>query len=667
MYAQLTYAPQQPLPWIAQFFAITDVTTHLDQGAAGYRKKLIQVILATDYPGLDAAERTRIDGEAAALLCSLPAEGKKPGMREALQFEAYLALAHFSEPPAFRAQREQAIQSIVDRYLGWQGDQVFYPRAPQAGRESLLTQLRQHIGALARHAVLVPDALQDIMLQTVVLEAGCQNVWMNEAHAFPSLFEVIAPLQRQLGWGIKTPTGQVLYETALSLEHAQSADYLRTLRALTPAVIKRIVEESMTQLTARLATHLPATRCAVVWRSLQAVNALGAGAVAQADDLEDVVRKAVDDELSLVQQRLKAVASASFAALARGVRMDATTLKANRQSEQRWQNDIARAERDGPPRTQASPHAPAGASGAPTPTALASPPSDPVHARSVEWLVRWISQDDAPDGARRPLDRPRIAAAVNATRRARRTAPAARAEPQANPPQEADSAADDWTDADVEEVIDEGLRDTVRFVRDELRDTLQRAQLLGAAPAALADCQAHLERLSPSIEQPRLDEVSARHDVAAAEDALRALRADLRAIVVAQQFRQRFDRALREALRSEALICGKRVGGVIKCRVPDEAWAWVKDTYGATFLPVDRLDFGDGLPAPLGDDRALALYVTGSSTSGYSFNVSVHLWIRRAGRPGNASAQAVWGSPMNHTDWVDTRVPCAVLHVERMH
>jgi len=41
MYAQLTYAPQQPLPWIAQFFAITDVTTHLDQGAAGYRKKLI--------------------------------------------------------------------------------------------------------------------------------------------------------------------------------------------------------------------------------------------------------------------------------------------------------------------------------------------------------------------------------------------------------------------------------------------------------------------------------------------------------------------------------------------------------------------------------------------------------------------------------------------------
>ena len=667
MYAQLTYAPQQPLPWIAQFFAITDVTSRLDKGATDYRKKLIQVILTTEYPGLDAAERSRIEGEAVALLCSLPAEGKKPGMREALQFEAYLALAHLSESAAFRAQREQAIQAMLDRYRGWQDTPVFYPRAPQAGRVSLLEQLRQRIGALARHAVLVPDALQDIMLQTVVLEAGCQNVWMNEPHAFPSLFEVIAPIQRQLGWGIKTPAGQVLYETALSLEHALSEDYLRTLRAVTPDVIKRTVMESMAQLTARLPTHLPATRCAVVWRSLQAVNALGAGVVAQADDLADVVRKAVDDELSLVQQRLKAVASASFAALARGVRMDAATLKANRSSEQQWLKDIARAELDAPPRTNRSPHAPTGASGANTPAAQDPSTPDPVHARSVEWLVRWINQDEAPDAARRPLDRQRIAASVNARRRAQRIAPAPRAESQVTQPGEADSTADDWTDADVDGVIDDGLRDAARFVRDELRDTLERARLLGAASPALGDCQAHLECLNAAIEQVRMDEVDTRRDVAAAEEAVTALRADLRAINVAQQFHQRFDRALREALRSEALVYGKRVGGVIKCRVPDETWAWVKDTYGATFLPVDRLDFGDGVPAPLGDDRALALYVTGSSTSGYSFNVSVHLWIRRAGRPGSASREAVWGSPMNRADWVDTRVPCAVLHVERMH
>ena len=75
----------------------------------------------------------------------------------------------------------------------------------------------------------------------------------------------------------------------------------------------------------------------------------------------------------------------------------------------------------------------------------------------------------------------------------------------------------------------------------------------------------------------------------------------------------------------------------------------------------------DGTPMPLDSSRALALYVTGSSQSGYAFDVSVHLWRRRAGRTSPPSSEAGEYPLMNTTDWFDTLVPCCVLHVPQAH
>ena len=74
------------------------------------------------------------------------------------------------------------------------------------------------------------------------------------------------------------------------------------------------------------------------------------------------------------------------------------------------------------------------------------------------------------------------------------------------------------------------------------------------------------------------------------------------------------------------------------------------------------LAMGNGTLA-LGTDQALALYVTGSSQSGYAFDISVHLWARRTGKSSQPSREQGAYPRMNTDDWFDTYQPCCVLHV----
>ena len=43
--------------------------------------------------------------------------------------------------------------------------------------------------------------------------------------------------------------------------------------------------------------------------------------------------------------------------------------------------------------------------------------------------------------------------------------------------------------------------------------------------------------------------------------------------------------------------------------------------------------------------------------------MSVHLWLRKPGRASPPALGSEPYAPMNGDDWVDTYVPCTVLHV----
>jgi hypothetical protein len=129
------------------------------------------------------------------------------------------------------------------------------------------------------------------------------------------------------------------------------------------------------------------------------------------------------------------------------------------------------------------------------------------------------------------------------------------------------------------------------------------------------------------------------------------------------QLRQHFDRQLSVALYNEPMVEGKRHGGVIQCRLKRSDWPWVAEQYHRRWLPWNQRITVDGVPRVLQPDQALGLYVTGKSLSGYEFDVSVHLWLRRAGRESAPGTSVLPPSPMNTEDWIDTLTPCAVLHV----
>ena len=120
---------------------------------------------------------------------------------------------------------------------------------------------------------------------------------------------------------------------------------------------------------------------------------------------------------------------------------------------------------------------------------------------------------------------------------------------------------------------------------------------------------------------------------------------------------------LATALRAESLALGKRHGGVIQCPARPSDWSYAVANFHNRCLPwVGSIEVDNAL-MPLDSHQAVALYVTGSSQSGYAFDVSVHLWRRRAGRTSPPSQEAGAYPAMNTTDWFDTRVPCCVLHV----
>ncbi|MDP2073581.1 hypothetical protein [Hydrogenophaga sp.] len=291
-----------------------------------------------------------------------------------------------------------------------------------------------------------------------------------------------------------------------------------------------------------------------------------------------------------------------------------------------------------------------------TPGAAPTSPGDldPVHAWSVSRLLRWI-EGPILEKAPAPLERARFVLKEKAARQEARA--------KTRMPEKAVRADKDLSALDIDLAVQNALSTTAGFFIGDIDDMLFRAKALGAAPPAAQHCLDLLAPLQKLKKEDRSDDQKARALLHTASLAVDQLRLDLRTMASDAQLRQHFDRQLSVALYNEPMVEGKRHGGVIQCRLKRSDWPWVAEQYHRRWLPWNQRITVDGVPRVLQPDQALGLYVTGKSLSGYEFDVSVHLWLRRAGRESAPGTSVLPLSPMNTEDWIDTLTPCAVLHV----
>jgi hypothetical protein len=291
-----------------------------------------------------------------------------------------------------------------------------------------------------------------------------------------------------------------------------------------------------------------------------------------------------------------------------------------------------------------------------TPGAAPTSPGDldPVHAWSVSRLLRWI-EGPILEKAPAPLERARFVLKEKAARQEARA--------KTRMPEKAVRADKDLSALDIDLAVQNALSTTAGFFIGDIDDMLFRAKALGAASPAAQHCLDLLAPLQKLKKEDRSDDQKARALLHTASLAVDQLRLDLRTMASDAQLRQHFDRQLSVALYNEPMVEGKRHGGVIQCRLKRSDWPWVAEQYHRRWLPWNQRITVDGVPRVLQPDQALGLYVTGKSLSGYEFDVSVHLWLRRAGRESAPGTSVLPLSPMNTEDWIDTLTPCAVLHV----
>ena len=268
----------------------------------------------------------------------------------------------------------------------------------------------------------------------------------------------------------------------------------------------------------------------------------------------------------------------------------------------------------------------------------------------IDQLVRWI------DG---PVTAPRTRAAVTKVRQQPKPAPRTM--------EDIGNAEDTRASAsDMPRLLPMALSDCARFLLSEWQDLRSLAGHLNQQDAIdpwLASTAPELQAIAQAKADEDRDLEGEQALLTRADETLAGLRALLSKVSNQVQLSARFEAALAQALKGEDLMLGKRMGGVIGCALPAAQWAAVHERYHQRLLPMrNTVAMGDSTLA-LGTDQALALYVTGSSQSGYAFDISVHLWARRAGKTSQPSREQGAYPRMNTDDWFDTYTTCAVLHV----
>lgn len=550
-------------------------------------------------------------------------------------FAMNMCAAHGRLPDGLRLAREAGIARIVKSY--------FHESGP------LDPRLVQLLANTRKVAVLIPDALMEPHLRAICSQIR-NTLFMNPDMVPPELAAVFhfvmelnglcAPLRDTQHDNV----GAELFSLLLTRPTAQLDALQDRLRQL----FKRGLGEVVTETTGRVAalrdlhsvTGLDALACVIE-------DTLANGRPAQWSDL-------IDPQLALAQAlndcQHNLALRASVAAVRAGVPMGSEYARQSQAALQTMEDALRAVDQKMTParvrtarqiRSKALPQAPA----QPRETV------DAVPSWSVDRLVRWIEGPVTDASVKKPIDRQKIVARDTETRRQT-------PQSKGHAPQAA------LTEADVGGMIEDALSATARFFLDDLKELLPMATALGADAKALAVCADLRGPLGKLAEQPAgADEVKARNLLQAAEAASAALRASVKQARATAQVESRFAGQLSAALNAEPMVMGKRHGGVVRCPVRPGDWTFVSTNFHRRWLTRVKSIVVDGLPLPLDSDQALALYVTASSLSQYAFDVSVHLWRRRPGSNSLPSEQGGLYPPMNATDWFDTYIPCAVLHV----
>lgn len=638
MYGQLSYRVDQPdQPWSVHCFSWLDLEPPaLSPAVAAQRGVVLGQLRKSEGP-LSEAQTQALMRVARAL----------PLDTENLLGDLYLALAHWRLPDARRLAREQRVNATLQRY----DDGRPWP------------EIAARIDFIRCLAPLLPDPLLEVHVASQI--ARLQMAAMMEpasARRCAPFLEVVQAVTVSLGFAADSPEKQAVLAAVFTRPLARRMAFLNALIEMTRRGLG-----------------------AAVPQAVAAFKPLGLPPVVQGDLIEAVLRDllaldpqsdATADMASLVTARVahaqvehaartQAVIDLTLDALQAGVDMGPVIGPKNataraladvvywqaqmRMTPQRLrllrQLQARRAARADPPAAEA----------------VADPPDiDPVHTWSIKRLVQWIGGLVA-DSAPHRLDRRVIAAREHTLRtEARRRDRESAAPSSRTPPPEADV---DLTEDDVGLAVRTALASTADFLGGDLEDMLHRARRLAVDAPALASCDALLAPLQALADGGVADEQAARVLLHRAEAGAAQLRQLIRAGEQDARLRERFARQLERALSEATMEEGKRRGGQIACPLGRADWAWVSAQYHRRWLPWTGAVWVDGVAQPLRPDQALGLYVTGRSLSGFEFDVSVHLWLRKPGCTGLPARDTAPYAPMNDDDWTDTFVPCTVLHV----
>ena len=630
MYGQLLFHPDSAdAPWQVSFYLRLDLeppklsAQDLTERSAALKQFSIEV------PNLTPAEA----GYLSKVCKGLPANHSD------LVSDLFLGLAHLRLPAARRKEREDLISTTLDAYFL---------------NMTLPPPIVAALNYIKLMAVLTPDAfLQEIVgSQAARLQMVFNTVSPWSTYCFHHI-QHLDLLGGALGVASRSDEDHLLFNSLFSRPWGERDAFLELMEnavkfKLLPAVRK-------TEAALRVAGMLVVSEGDILFKVLQDCKAAGVNGSMEAD-IDTAVNNQVAlgraTELARNRAVLASCIDATQAGVTLGHRVDTQNRAAIIAANQSLWQQLLRMTPERMQLQKKQDSAPAPRQG-PAPT---DPEDlDPVHAWSVSRLLRWI-EGPIMEAAPAPLERAKFILKEKAARQEARV--------NTKMPDKAVRADKDLTAVDIDLAVQNALSTTAEFFIGDIEDMLFRAKAMDASSSATQACLNLLTPLKKLKQEDRSDDQQARTLLHHASVAVDQLRLDIRAKEFDVHIRQRFAQQLQAAAYNEPMVEGKRHGGVINCPLKRSDWPWVAELYHRRWLPwTQRVTF-DGIQRTLQPDQALGLYVTGKSLSGYEFDVSVHLWVRKPGRLGAPSKSLLPFAPMNTEDWIDTLTPCAVLHVK---
>ncbi|PZO16780.1 MAG: hypothetical protein DCF26_10975 [Burkholderiales bacterium] len=599
------------------------------------RNAVMKVIVGT-RPELKGSESSRVYNAVANTVRCLPS------VYADLDFAIHLSVAHFCLPEPQRSAREQAIDTIIERYFG-----------PTDSRRA---DVRPQLDVLRTQMILLPDEMFEfwisshcglLLSETLMdpFDAKCDPKALGDYVVMNTAVSLLA-----VGALDKRSISTVLGMTYCLFPPSRRESLINLVMDPSHHTALPLLVRADDVLVKRVPSLTPLHRARALVNMLSEVVAQGLDCNdPRADDI--IEAQAVQTQ-SHIDRFFSRARDTTLAALKTGAPMGTrgiatrTTLLNMRMIERKL-NIRLNLTRTNPVQTG---------------LASKSPQADttdmePVHAWSVARLVRWIEGPLTERSTRGRLNRQTVVAQEKAA--LQQDAKELRAVGLT-----ADAAPAALTEDEVGQVMTDALAATARFFQDDIREMVPLAKMLGAAATQLERCIHLQEPLQALSNRPaNVDEEKARALLNDAEICIDDLRKSIKVAEAAMLLVNRFSARFLTALATEPMVLGKRHGGVIDCPLKASDWPWVAQMFHRRWLPRTGSLLIDGESIALQPDQALALYVTGSSQSNFAFDVSVHLWQRRAGRTSPPSEGDELYPTMNETDWFDTYVPCAVLHV----